>query len=373
MGNTSEKKREALENMRPDNVDQGIWTALLQWSLKHHDKNTNNPNNIQAMSNDDQKFLLNVFDSMVMDENKLLENIKHILSINDDVSNLIKEQDKIIKYLQLQGNISKDGLNKFQSLLDQSSYKEIQNNLIQLKLDKLDQLDDICLTIDNSNNFTKMNGLKILFYQCLTHTNLDIKLKSAQVIGTIVQNNPKCQAIAFELNGIAQLWSLIDQNYNINLQVKGFFALASLLREYKPALLHFIKVKGIEQLLVILSAHETIAIRVQRKNLKLLHYIWSNIINSQQIANQYIYMFIDLLTSSNDIDIIECIIDILYLLIQSPNASVIINTLKKDFKRQLHPFIDQQLHEINQLTDQDDIEYSQDKKIKLTTLLQQTT
>ena len=82
----------------PNGVDQGIWTAILQWSLKHYD-NTDSKKEVKPLSDDDRQFLLDVFDSMVVDENKRMKKIKNVLEISEEKDTILAGKDKISEYI----------------------------------------------------------------------------------------------------------------------------------------------------------------------------------------------------------------------------------------------------------------------------------
>lgn len=373
----------------PNGVDQGIWTAILQWSLRQHDPENAGNENVKPLSKEDRDFLMDAFDSIIVDEKQRMLRIKDVLSLSEESKEIAATREKIATHivsLQAMNNtqirkLKEKKTSEHTAILDGLDEEGILHLIESKKLAALSELDDLCLGIDNSMNFSKLGGIRTLIWDCLVSKSLKVRAAAAQALGTIVQNNPKCQESALSLDAISQLWHLISYPIETKVsnstseeeavlvekvQAKGLFALGCLIRDFSPGLVHFVRVKGVNLLYKVLM-HPSTRIRAQRKNLNLLNHIWEKVGSARQTASYAIPSLLQFLNST-DVDLAEASLKGLVEL--STNNQTFVTLLKQDG---LNPTaadaISARLATLNAETDPDFIEWSQEEKATLQALL----
>ncbi|KAL6508001.1 hypothetical protein OROGR_024196 [Orobanche gracilis] len=133
----------------------------------------------------------------------------------------------------------------------------------------LDELQEHVESIDMANDLHSIGGLiPLLSYLRNSHPN--IRAKAAEVVSTIVQNNPKSQQLAMEANGLEPLLSNFISDPDVTVRTKALGAISSLMRYNKPGVAAFRLASGYAALRDALSSEN---VRFQRKALDLLHYL----------------------------------------------------------------------------------------------------
>lgn len=134
-------------------------------------------------------------------------------------------------------------------------------------------------SIDNALDLHKIGGLVVVI-NALKSKYPTLRWRVAQVVASVVQNNPKCQDWAVELNALPLLLELLKTNLNVpsptkdelNAVTKSVFALSSLIRNHENATKAFAESEGPKMLLDIVLT-PTSTIRNKRKALFLLQHL----------------------------------------------------------------------------------------------------
>ncbi|KAJ6407852.1 hypothetical protein OIU84_011208 [Salix udensis] len=204
------------------------WDGLLKWSLAHSDGTTSNRN----LSEEDRKWFLEAMQSQSVDVVKRMKEITLVMQTPEQV-------------LESQGVTPAD---------------------IE---DLLDELQEHVEAIDMANDLHSIGGLvPLLGYLKNTHAN--IRAKAAEVVTTIVQNNPRSQQLVMEANGFEPLLSNFTSDPDVTVRTKALGAISSLIRHNKPGIAAFRLANGFAALRDSLGSGN---VRFQRKALNLIHYL----------------------------------------------------------------------------------------------------
>ncbi|XVE76393.1 hypothetical protein DITRI_Ditri12bG0169000 [Diplodiscus trichospermus] len=135
--------------------------------------------------------------------------------------------------------------------------------------DMLDELQEHVESIDMANDLYSIGGLvPLLGYLKNSHAN--IRAKAAEVVSTIVQNNPRSQQLVMEANGLEPLLSNFTSDPDVTVRTKALGAISSLIRHNKPGIAAFRLANGYAALRDALG---TESVRFQRKALNLIQYL----------------------------------------------------------------------------------------------------
>lgn len=204
------------------------WDGLLKWSLSHSDGTRPTRN----LSEEDRKWFMEAMQAQTVDVVKRMKEISLVMQTPEEV-------------LESQGVTSED----IESLLD-----ELQEHVE---------------SIDMANDLHSIGGLvPLLGYLSNTHAN--IRAKAAEVVSTIVQNNPKSQQLVMEASGLEPLLSNFTSDADVTVRTMALSAISSLIRHNKPGISAFRLANGYTALRDALSSK---SVRFQRKALNLLHYL----------------------------------------------------------------------------------------------------
>ncbi|KAE8808312.1 Hsp70-binding protein 1 [Hordeum vulgare] len=126
-------------------------------------------------------------------------------------------------------------------------------------------------SIDIANDLHSVGGL-VPVIRYLRNTNARIRAKAADVVTTVVQNNPTSQQLVMEASGFEPLVSNFTSDPDLTARIKALGALCSLIRNNKPGVAAFRLANGYAGLRDALSSESA---RFQRKALSLTHYLLS--------------------------------------------------------------------------------------------------
>ncbi|KAG6437158.1 hypothetical protein SASPL_102069 [Salvia splendens] len=102
-------------------------------------------------------------------------------------------------------------------------------------VDMLDELQEHVESIDNANDLHSIGGLApLLGYLRNSHPN--IRAKAADVVSTVVQNNPRSQQLVMEANGMEPLLTNFTSDPDVT---KALGAISSLIRHNKSGIAAF--------------------------------------------------------------------------------------------------------------------------------------
>ncbi|XP_021744031.1 hsp70-binding protein 1-like [Chenopodium quinoa] len=208
--------------------DNPNWEGLLKWSLSHSD-GTQPP---RQLSEEDRKWFMEAMQSQTIDVVKRMKEITQVMQTPEEV-------------LDSQG----------------VSPGDIE--------DMLDELQEHVESIDMANDLHSIGGLSpLLGYLKNRHAN--IRAKAADVVTTVVQNNPRSQQLVMEANGFEPLLTNFTSDPDVKVRTQALGALSSLIRHNKPGVAAFRLANGYAALKDALSSE---SVRFQRKALHLLHYL----------------------------------------------------------------------------------------------------
>uniref|UniRef100_A0A5B7AGR0 Putative hsp70-binding protein 1-like n=1 Tax=Davidia involucrata TaxID=16924 RepID=A0A5B7AGR0_DAVIN len=204
------------------------WEGLLKWSLANSDGIRPSRN----LGEEDRKWFMEAMQAQSVDVVKRMKEITLVMQTPEQV-------------LEAQGVTSAD---------------------IE---DMLDELQEHVESIDMANDLHSIGGLvPLLGYLKNSHAN--IRAKAADVVTTVVQNNPRSQQLVMEANGLEPLLSNFTSDPDVTVRTKALGAISSLIRNNKPGIAAFRLANGYAALRDALSSE---SVRFQRKALNLIHYL----------------------------------------------------------------------------------------------------
>lgn len=137
--------------------------------------------------------------------------------------------------------------------------------------DLLSELQVHVESIDMANDLHSVGGL-VPVIKYLRNSNARIRAKAADVVTTVVQNNPTSQQLVMEASGFEPLLSNFRSDPDLTARIKALGALSSLIRNNKPGVSAFRLANGYSGLRDALNSESA---RFQRKALSLTHYLLS--------------------------------------------------------------------------------------------------
>ncbi|OAY83554.1 uncharacterized protein LOC109718202 [Ananas comosus] len=211
--------------MANDGLD---WEGLLKWSLAHSDGTKPSRN----LSEEERKWFMEAMQAQTVDVVKRMKEITLVMKTPEDV-------------LQAQG-VTPENIE-----------------------DMLDELQEHVESIDMANDLHSIGGLvPLLGYLKNSHDR--IRSKAAEVVTTIVQNNPKSQQLVMEANGFEPLMANFASDPDVTVRTKALGAISSLIRGNKPGIAAFRLANGYAALKDALGSED---VRFQRKALNLIQYL----------------------------------------------------------------------------------------------------
>ncbi|CAD5186162.1 unnamed protein product [Musa acuminata subsp. malaccensis] len=213
------------------------WDGLLKWSLAHAD-GTRPPRNLRYYYTDpfaleeDRKWFMEAMQAQTVDVVKRMKEITSVMKTPEDV-------------LEAQGVKPED--------------------IVEM----LDELQEHVESIDMANDLHSIGGLvPLLGY--LKNSDSGIRAKAADVVTTIVQNNPRSQQLVMEASGLEPLMSNFTLDPDLAVRTKALGAISSLIRNNKAGIAAFRLANGYAGLRDALSSDN---VRFQRKALNLIQYL----------------------------------------------------------------------------------------------------
>ncbi|XP_078436102.1 hsp70 nucleotide exchange factor fes1-like [Wolffia australiana] len=202
--------------------------GLLKWSLAQ----TDGTGSARNLSEEERQWFMDAMQAQTVDVVKRMKEITLLMKTPEDV-------------LQAQGVTASD----IEGLLD--------------------ELMEHVESIDMANDLHSIGGLVPLL-GFLKNSDAGIRAKAAEVVTTIVQNNPKCQQLVIDSNGMDPLLSNFTSDPDIIVRTKALGTISSLIRNFKPGLVVFKLANGFAGLRDALGSDD---VRFQRKALNLTQYL----------------------------------------------------------------------------------------------------
>ncbi|KAI4356493.1 hypothetical protein L6164_000515 [Bauhinia variegata] len=237
------------------------WEGLLKWSLAHSDGTRPTGN----LSEEDRRWFMEAMQAQTVDVIKRMKDITLVMQTPEKV---LKEQGVTPADIE----------------------------------DMLDELQEHVESIDMANDLHSIGGLvPLLGYLKNSHAN--VRAKAAEVVSTIVQNNPRSQQLVMEANGFEPLVSNFSSDPDVNVRTKALGAISSLIRHNKSGIAAFCLANGYAALRDALTSEN---VRFQRKALNLIHYLLHENSSDCNIVNELGFPRIMMhLASSEDGDVRE--------------------------------------------------------------------
>lgn len=204
------------------------WDGLLKWSLAHSDGTRSTRN----LSEEDRRWFMEAMQSQTVDVTKRMKEITLVMQTPEQV-------------LESQGVTPQD---------------------IE---DMLDELQEHVESIDMANDLHSIGGLAPLLGY-LKNSLANIRAKAAEVVTTIVQNNPQSQQLVMEANGLEPLLSNFASDPDVTVRTKALGAISSLIRHNRPGIEAFRLANGYAALRDALGSE---SVKFQRKALNLIQYL----------------------------------------------------------------------------------------------------
>ncbi|XP_077238966.1 fes1C [Tasmannia lanceolata] len=241
--------------------DAPKWDGLLKWSLGHSDGTQPTRN----LSEEDRKWFMEAMEAQTLNVIKRMKEITLVMKTPAQV-------------LEAQGVTSAD----LEGILD-----ELQEHVE---------------SIDMANDLHSIGGL-VPLVGYLKNSHAGIRAKAAEVVATIVQNNPKSQQLVMEANGLEPLLSNFSSDPDVTVRTKALGAISSLIRSNKPAIAAFRLANGYAALRDALGSENS---RFQRKALNLIQYLLQENSSDCSIVTELGFPRIMMhLASSDDADVRE--------------------------------------------------------------------
>ncbi|CAI9098295.1 OLC1v1034916C2 [Oldenlandia corymbosa var. corymbosa] len=137
----------------------------------------------------------------------------------------------------------------------------------------------------------------------LKNSHANIRAKAAEVVSTIVQNNPKSQQLVMEANGLEPLVHNFALDPDVTARTKALGAISSLIRHNKPGVAAFRLANGYSALRDALSSEN---VRFQRKALNLIQYLLHENVSDANVVTELGFPRIMIhLASSEDAEVRE--------------------------------------------------------------------
>lgn len=244
------------------------WDGLLKWSIAHSDGTGTGRN----LSEEDRKWFMEAMQAQTIDVVKRMKEITLVMKTPDNV-------------LEEQGVTATD---------------------IE---DMLDELQEHVESIDMANDLNSIGGLTPLL-NYLRNSHANIRAKAAEVVSTVVQNNPKSQQLVMDANGLEPLLSNFTSDDDVTVRTKALGAISSLIRQNKPGIAAFRLANGYAALKDALSSE---SVRFQRKALYLIQYLLQENPSDRNVVMELGFpRIMTHLASSEDAEVREAALSNLY-------------------------------------------------------------
>lgn len=211
----------------------------------------------------------------------------------------------------------------------------------------LEELQEHVESIDMANDLHSIGGLVPLL-DYLKNPNADIRSRAAEVVSTIVQNNPKSQQQVIECNGLERLLVNFNFDDNIKVRTKALGAISSLIRHNKVATDAFRLSNGYAGLRQALASED---LRFQRKALQVIQYLLQENPKDCIVATQLGFLkSLTSLANSSDLDVRQAALQSLVEIVRNQENQ---NVGKTDGTTQLKDVVGKRVEEIKGLNQED--------------------
>jgi hsp70-interacting protein len=280
------------------------WKGLLKWSIANSD-GTQAP---RELSEEDRRFFAEAMRDHTVDVIKRMKEISAVMNLPAEV-------------------VESQGITP----------EELEG--------MLEELQEHVESIDMANDLHAIGGLVPLL-NYLKNPNAGIRSRAAEVVSTIVQNNPKSQQQVIECNGLENLLVNFNFDDNIKVRTKALGAISSLIRHNKVATDAFRLSNGYAGLRDALASEDQ---RFQRKALQVMQYLLQENPKDHNVATQLGFVrSLTSLANSSDLDIRQAALQALVEIVRNQGNS------KAEDTTQLKEVVSKRVQEIKTL-DQEDL------------------
>ncbi|KAI3987074.1 hypothetical protein MKX01_036864 [Papaver californicum] len=280
--------------------------GILKWSLAHSDGTRPSRN----ISEEDKRWFMEAMQSQTVDVVKRMKEITLVMKTPENV-------------LEEQGVTS----------------AEIE--------DLLDELQEHVESIDMANDLHTIGGLVPLL-EHLKNSSAGIRAKAAEVVTTIVQNNPKSQQLVMEANGLEPLLANLTSDPNVTARTKALGAISSLIRHNKPGVAAFRLANGYGALRDALSSDN---VRFQRKALNLVEYLLQENSSDCSVITELGFPRIMMhLVSSEDIEVREAALRGLLELAKDEQSRASSGSVASTHNEKLKQILEERIEGISAMT-----------------------
>lgn len=258
--------------MAGNGINKPSLEGILKWSLAQSD-GTSAPRQI---SEDERRWFSEAMGSITVDIVKRMKEISAVMGIPED-------------HLLQQG-VTVDELEGM-----------------------LDELQEHVESIDMANDLKAVGGLEPLL-RYLKSEHAGLRARAAEVVSTMVQNNPKSQQHVLEAGGLLLLLDNFMTDDDVASRTKALGAVSSLIRQNSEATASFLSICGVNGLQSALSVDNH---RLQRKGILLLQYILEEdaLQRKEAMADMSLVSTITTMVSSSDSDVRIAALQALLLLV----------------------------------------------------------
>ena len=189
--------------------------AILRWSIEHGHKE------------DAPKDAVSYAEEMSPERREWLKEAIEGMTNYEDVIDIVAKR--------LQG-MEEDGVTPLQ--LSEADLVAAQETTLEEMLTVIDN-------IDFAKDFGQIGGADALL-SLLQSPHAGLRWRSAEVVATVVQNNPACQAMMLERNILETLMNMVESDENPIARTKAFLGISSQVRAHPPSLESFLKKGGVD-------------------------------------------------------------------------------------------------------------------------------
>ena len=216
-------------------MEMNKYLGLLKWSLNFNDGTVDN---VQPMDEERKKWLQK--------------------AIEENVTDPADQMKALIQVLKLERKSEK--LEENQKLIVEEWNDMKENEFVKNKCEVLRALEEWVESIDWAMDLHNMGGFQVVIDLFKNDPSSEIRAHALEVFATTVQNNPKCQDIAFELNVLPVLMKNFERsNLSEKEQLKTILAISCFVRGHSKASISFIKdFKGVNLLVKIIHSKNAI-------------------------------------------------------------------------------------------------------------------
>lgn len=177
------------------------------------------------------------------------------------------------------------------------------SSVLQERVNALLELEELVQSLDNANDLEPL-GLWQLLISFLKDTESEIRLHSAWVLGTAVQNNEKSQYSFFKHGGMDATTLLLNDT-DVNVISKCLYCISGLINHYPDALSKFIDLDGFMKLASVLGLGDINCCRKVLFMLSSLLMNENNLMTHNAGLSAGLGVMVVALLQSHDIDIVE--------------------------------------------------------------------